>query len=61
LDLLRHNFATNLYEAGVDIRIIQKLLGHKSLSSTMVYTRISQKTVDAVRSPLDLIEFNLNQ
>jgi len=55
---LRHSFATHMYESGVDIRIIQKLLGHKSIHSTMIYTHISRKTIENVKSPLDSIEYD---
>ena len=51
---LRHCFATHLLEAGYDIRKIQLLMGHKSLSSTMVYLHVSRKTLSKIKSPLDL-------
>ena len=53
--LLRHSYATHLLEAGTDIRIIQKLLGHSSLKTTQIYTQISQAQIRNVKSPLDSI------
>ena len=53
LHWLRHSYATHLLESGTDLRYIQVLLGHKSSKTTEIYTHVTTKSIQKIRSPFD--------
>ena len=57
LHLLRHCFATHLLEAGTELVVIQRLMGHTSIRSTLRYLHLAQAHTAATTSPLELLEF----
>lgn len=58
IHLLRHSYATHCIESGLDLPLVQKLLGHSSLLTTARYLHVTAVRLGKVRSPLDLIEFS---
>ena len=53
--IFRHSFATHLLEDGVNIRIVQELMGHADVKTTEIYTHVMEKDIQTVRSPLETL------
>lgn len=51
--MLKHSFTTHLLEAGTDIRINQKLLGHSKLETTTIYTKVAKNQIENIKSSFD--------
>ncbi len=57
---LRHSFATHMIEAGIDIRTVQKLLGHTNVQTTMIYLHVAEQNFPGITSPLDRMHEAMN-
>ena len=50
---IRHAYTIHLFDRGTDIRMIQKLLGHDNIKTTLIYTQVSKRTMQEVQSPIE--------
>jgi site-specific recombinase XerD len=51
--ILRHNFASHLFEQGTNLRYIQELIGYESSKTSEIYTHVSNNAIDKIKSPID--------
>lgn len=58
IHLLRHSIASQLIESGVELTLLQRLLGHSSLLTTIRYLHVTAARLEAAQSPLDLIDLS---
>jgi site-specific recombinase XerD len=56
---LRHSYATHLHERGTDIKLIQELLGHNDIKTTLRYTHVSSRTLEKIESPFDKLKIKV--
>jgi integrase/recombinase XerD len=59
--VLRHCLATHLLDRGTHVRFIQERLGHKDIKTTLIYTHVTTKSLEAIQSPFDQLSLSTNR